>query len=490
MAKLNTRNKEILSRGKNVFIGEMEEGDFLVVLKQKDSYMSVVVSNVDVPRVGKQTYFLVKDVDKINELVFKSLMIAICDKFDIKVSSKIAVANQDDGEEELSRKVLADRNQLMFDKGIDPIDEADITKFLDEEGWEADFTYTEVEVNVSATLHAKPFNPKTTIHESDTEELILLNEKATRLIDIKDNYNLMNTLEAMKSGVARNILFTGDAGTGKTSAFYKMCALAGAVPMSFNASTNVDEDFAFGSYVINDDPKSESRYKWLQGIFTKAYKNGYWLLIDEANMIQDGGVLAPMNNAIAPPYKLELPNGETVKMHPNFRLVLAMNIGYNHTYELNQALADRLQRKLRFPDLTLDETFSRLKTKLGFTNRRVVEKLYDIYESLKALAVREGVSAVISYRGIEDCISQASVTGDIKDALNATLFESIFYEITDESVVEAARDSLKADIEDLHRLYTGTGSKDLKDMNEFDFSSDNSEDVEDTDELLDALDKM
>ena len=49
------RNLEILTRGNNVFIGELAGGAHLVLFKQDTSVLPVVVMSVKVPMVGLQS---------------------------------------------------------------------------------------------------------------------------------------------------------------------------------------------------------------------------------------------------------------------------------------------------------------------------------------------------------------------------------------------------------------------------------------------------
>jgi len=485
------RNLEILTRGNNVFIGELAGGAHLVLFKQDTSVLPVVVMSVKVPMVGLQSYFVVPSLSLINQRGIQTVVEEVMHSVKITIGNTVNIT-EESSVDPFDKRVIKDFNTEWDNSGHSNMDEATVLKALADLGYTVDFTFTTIKVDSSVKTGSNKFDPALTVITPELADGMKQNKIEYRFIEYSHMPALTNTYQAVLSGKIKTVLWVGESGTGKTSVFHKMAADAGAVAMSFNAATNVDEDFVFGSERLNTGESTEDKraFRWLDGLFTKAYEKGYWLLIDEINMIQDGGVLGPLNNSIASPYKLELANGKTVKMHPNFRLFVAMNVGYNHTFELNQALANRFQRKVRFPDVTEAETISRLHTKYGFKNTRAIKKLYGIYESLRAIARKDGIDNVISYRNIEDCIVQAGDSGDIRDALEHTLIESIFYETTDPTLLDSARDVLKKDINDLEKLFTGIVGKGLEDINSFDFGTSDTEAVDDADDILAALDEL
>lgn len=129
----------------------------------------------------------------------------------------------------------------------------------------------------------------------------------------------------------------------------------------------LQRDFAFG---------------FVEGPLTKAYRDGQWILLDEVNLAPPETLLA-----LAPIIdgQLELPNGEIIKKHPNFRLISCMNPATD-VGKVN--LPETLKHK--FVSIFTDETSSENDIKLILTKRKVNQNfhqvIYDFYTQARQMS--------------------------------------------------------------------------------------------------------
>lgn len=89
---------------------------------------------------------------------------------------------------------------------------------------------------------------------------------------------------------------------------------------------------------------AKDQFEWKDGLFTLAFRRGWWVLVDEINAAE-AETLMPFFGALeqGDDASLELTEpSESVKPHPNFRFIATMNPPHHEgTYRLNDALKDR-----------------------------------------------------------------------------------------------------------------------------------------------------
>lgn len=89
---------------------------------------------------------------------------------------------------------------------------------------------------------------------------------------------------------------------------------------------------------------AKDQFEWKDGLFTLAFRRGWWILVDEINAAE-AETLMPFFGALEEEgdRSLELTEcSESVEPHPNFRFIATMNPPHHEgTYPLNDALKDR-----------------------------------------------------------------------------------------------------------------------------------------------------
>lgn len=137
----------------------------------------------------------------------------------------------------------------------------------------------------------------------------------------------------------RGACLFGPRGSGKTSAVHELAGTTKTKLITYQAAAGCTLDDLVGVRDLRD-----GRTVFTDGPLPEALRDDCWLLIEEANVMHPG-VFSKLNTLTdGSGDKLRLPDGTSLPVGPNFRVVLAFNEGsaYSGTREVNAALRDRL----------------------------------------------------------------------------------------------------------------------------------------------------
>jgi hypothetical protein len=176
--------------------------------------------------------------------------------------------------------------------------------------------------------------------------------------DLKD---LSSIVKAFAKGDTYSMMLYGASGTGKSTCARVIPYRCGLPYVSVNFSTNIEESDLIGTFMPNKDKKSEldPPFVWKDGILTNAIRKGYIFIGEEINFARPG-ILSKLNSLLDEFRQIDLPTGEIVKAHPNFRIIATCNIAYEGTNRFNKALINRFELIYEFEDLTREETITLL----------------------------------------------------------------------------------------------------------------------------------
>jgi midasin (ATPase involved in ribosome maturation) len=143
--------------------------------------------------------------------------------------------------------------------------------------------------------------------------------------------NLGRILRAMK--IHRPILIEGPPGVGKSSLIANLAASTGHKLVRINLSEHSELSDLLGSDLPvssssssdSDSSSSSARFKWYDGIFLTAMKQGYWVLLDELNLAPQN-VLEGLNACFDHRSEVFLPEiGQTIHCSSSFRVFCTQN---------------------------------------------------------------------------------------------------------------------------------------------------------------------
>jgi nucleoside-triphosphatase THEP1 len=143
-----------------------------------------------------------------------------------------------------------------------------------------------------------------------------------------------------------SVLLVGESGTGKTSAISEKAKEHNRELYRINLTGQTGVDDIIGRYGVN-----EKGTFWIDGLITRAMREGKWVVLDEINMALPD-ILSKLHSLLDHEKKLILneKDGEVVTPHKDFRVFATMNPSddYAGTKELNMAFMSRFGAILWF----------------------------------------------------------------------------------------------------------------------------------------------
>lgn len=293
----------------------------------------------------------------------------------------------------------------------------------------------------ACTAITKIFSLKTTVSTGTLDysamvELYKDDEYAQQLYtQVKPYYDTfdLGTLSANLKGFSKgdlySMLFAGDSGTGKSTAARVIPARCGIPYISINFSVNIEESDIFGSMIPNTMKASaeDPEFIWQDGVLTKAVRNGYCAVLEEINFARPG-VLGKLNSLLDENRQIDLPTGEVLKAHPNFRIIATCNVAYEGTNRFNKALINRFDDCTVFKDVTRAKAIDIIKTRTGYKNMTKIDTIYNVYEALKKYGKEQNLNLIVSMRQLLNLFSKGKYYSDAKDAVVRIMLNGAFIE--------------------------------------------------------------
>lgn len=284
---------------------------------------------------------------------------------------------------------------------------------------------------------------KSIMDAEDVKVLYKDDEYAQKLYEQVQNYyadfNLGNLGQYLKGFAKPNdtpngdaiyaMIFTGESGTGKSTAARVIPYRCGIPYVSVNFSVNIEESDLFGTMIPNPNKSSseDAEFIWQDGVITRAVRNGYCVILEELNFARPG-VLGKLNSLLDETRQIDLQTGEIVKAHPYFKIIATCNISYEGTNSFNKALINRFEQCIEFNEMTPKELLAVIKSRTGYTDTTKIEKILVVYEALKKYSIEQNVNVVVSVRQLLTLFRQGKYCKDARDAVINILINGAFIE--------------------------------------------------------------
>lgn len=213
----------------------------------------------------------------------------------------------------------------------------------------------------------------------------LLKEHPEAIADVEPKFAYMGFTEPLETLVEAvledlNLLFKGEAGSGKTTLIQSGSCLLNLPLYTINGSDESNIETIVGFKELE-----QGNIIFVPGRLVKAMKIGGIFYPDEANMMRPN-ILAIINGALD--HRRELYNefvGERIKANPFFRFMASINEEYEDTRAMNRATLDR-SIAMEMTYMTIEQLKNMLRKLDTETSERDIRMLAQI-----ATALQQGV---------------------------------------------------------------------------------------------------
>lgn len=251
--------------------------------------------------------------------------------------------------------------------------------------------------------------------------------------EVTKNINLDNSLKSIaklfKNGEIYSMFFVGASGTGKTTQARNIAIYSGIPPISINMAVNVEESDLIGTMIPNPHKKAseDPEFIWKDGLITQAVRNGYIIILEEVNMARPG-VLAKLNNLLDDIRQLDLPTGELVYAHKNFRCIATGNMAYEGTNRMNKAFLNRFNLVKVFDNFCNDELVKIIQKSVPYDNTNVIGQVLKVYMALEKYIKENRINAVVSIRQLMNVFIQRKAYKTTEENIINTLINPVLIE--------------------------------------------------------------
>lgn len=301
------------------------------------------------------------------------------------------------------------------------------------------------------TKHCAGFIDKETIVEQYTtdEYAQQLYTQAHDYYDSFDLKTLNNSVKGFANGDIFAMMFTGAAGTGKSTSARVIPYRCGIPYVSINFCVNIEESDLIGTMIPNPEKSTveDPEFIWQDGIITKAVRNGYCVVLEEINFARPG-VLGKLNSLLDENRQIDLPTGEILKAHPNFRMIATCNIAYEGTNRFNKAFINRFEMIHEFTDLEKLEAFTVIKSRCKNVDDTKLSRIYTVYELLKKYSNEQGLDVIVSIRQLFNLFRQGKYYPNAYNAVIDILINGAFIELPEykEKFVSTVLENMKKEL--------------------------------------------
>ena len=226
-----------------------------------------------------------------------------------------------------------------------------------------------------------------------------------------------------------NFLFTGEAGTGKSTASGQIARVLN-LPRRIITCSKGMEEFRITQRLIPNPKKvseADADFVYVDSEIVEAFKNGGIIEVQEANTLRDG-VITALNAALDDSGELHLYDGSIIKRHPDCIFIFSMNVGYEGTKNMNQSFISRCTFKEEFTLPENEVLVKRLVGKYKVEDSLVTDMVKAFMDVRQALVESGDTDGVCSYRElaawVEALVLNREIMKQIPSAPELSVYEA------------------------------------------------------------------
>ena len=151
----------------------------------------------------------------------------------------------------------------------------------------------------------------------------------------------------------------------------------------------------------------------------QAFRYGWVCEIQEVNVANKPGVLSGINAALDDLATIQLPDGEVVKRHPDCIIIMTANVEYEGTRKINQAVKSRcaLKGRLNLPEDT--SLIEMVKLDSGYDDVDVIKRMIQAMRGIRKVLNETGTND--GSCGVREIVAWAQGTKILNDPYRAAM---------------------------------------------------------------------
>ncbi|MBQ6148536.1 MAG: AAA family ATPase [Oscillospiraceae bacterium] len=179
--------------------------------------------------------------------------------------------------------------------------------------------------------------------------------------------------------------------------------------------------------------KSGNGFIKVESPLVQAFRNGWVCEIQEVNVANKPGVLSGINAALDDLATIQLPDGEVVKRHPDCVIVMTANVDYEGTRRINQAVKSRcaLKGRLNLPDDSA--LIEMIKLDSGYDDDLTILNMVKAMKGIRKVLNETGTTD--GSCGVREIVAWAQATKILNDPYRAAMHTIIPSATEDDEVL-------------------------------------------------------
>jgi len=161
------------------------------------------------------------------------------------------------------------------------------------------------------------------------------------------------------------------------------------------------------------EPKDGQSFTYYESNLLLAIENGWVIELQEPTVIAQPGVLTSLNSLLEQSGSISLPNGKTIRRHPDCIIICTTNVDYAGCRNLNQSFLDRFGLVIDVKRPSAEVMADRAMKLTGYDDEYTMMQMVDIVNGISDHLHKKGINdGTCGMRSLIDWALSALITGD------------------------------------------------------------------------------
>lgn len=160
-------------------------------------------------------------------------------------------------------------------------------------------------------------------------------------------------------------------------------------------------------------PSDGQSFTYYESNLLLAIENGWCIELQEPTVITQPGVLTGLNSLLEQSGSINLPNGKTIRRHPDCIIICTTNVDYAGCRNLNQSFLDRFGLVIDVKRPAAEVMAERAMKLTGYDDEYTVMQMVDIVNGISDHLYKKGITdGTCGMRSLIDWVLSTLITGD------------------------------------------------------------------------------